>query len=142
MTASQMMTGPEASGAVVKCWRRGAANIQAGDWLPEYGAHVLTAPIEDPTSNREAWWVTLSDGRDVSFTRRGKVWLYRQYAASPWVAQATEEYRDARLAWERDRENVALGYATEMREYGQERPAPRLADFLRQAAAARREVMA
>lgn len=137
MSASAMMAGPESSGAVVKCYRRRAANVQPGDWLPEYGAHVAVPALADPETG--AWWLTLTDGRDLEFTPRGKLWLFREYAAPEWMAAAIADYRDARAAWELAREAVAIGYATEEREYAETHTAPRLAEFIRDAAAARRE---
>lgn len=48
-----------------------------------------------------------------------------------WREYVTEEWRAAYQAWWLHREEVAIGYATEMREFEAEHPAPRLADFMR-----------
>ena len=84
-------------------------------------------------------WVTLDTGADVAFPADGMVRVVRKRQAPEWIRKCASEYRDARIAWERDRENVACGYATEMREYGESVRAPRYADFVRQAAAAMRQ---
>lgn len=47
-----------------------------------------------------------------------------------WRNQAVELYRAAYHAWWLERETVCLGYATEMAEWMETHPAPRLADFL------------
>jgi hypothetical protein len=151
MSAADMMPG--ASGQLVKCYRRRAANVQSGDWLPEHGAHVVGPAVEDPDDGY--WWVTLDSGQDVRFTPRGKVWLHRTYAAPEWMAQALDAYRHARFAWEALRESGAVvpaslagagaagtqvsAYQLEERDFRAAYPPPRLAEFIREAAAAWKE---
>ena len=146
---------PGADGAPVKVYRRAARNAIAGDWLPDYGAHVVAVYAgPDPDTGREVVWLTLSDGSDVELTRRAKVWIHRTYAAPEWVAAATSEYRDARHAWEALRESSApipagavagaagssVSYCQlEEADYRAAFPVPRLAAFLRDHAARRRE---
>lgn len=47
-----------------------------------------------------------------------------------WRELVTEAWRAALDAWEAKREEVAIGYATEMREFEEQFPRPRLADFM------------
>lgn len=152
MAQSQTMQGP--NGDAVKCYRRGARNVAPGDWLPEHGGHVASEPVTDPDDG--SVWLTLEDGRDVRVTPRGKVWLWRQYAAPVWMAEAVEAYRSARDAREALRESgqvvptsvpgtAGSGVAChqlERADFDRAYPAPRLADFISEAAAARREVSA
>ena len=155
MAQHAMMSGPDASGALVKCYRRRAANVAAGDWLPDYAAHATGAPVTDPDDG--SVWVSLASGEDVRFTPRGKVWLFRRYDAPAWMADALSSYRDARHAWEALRESGAVVatsalaggdganvscYQLEDDEYRAAFPPPRLADFIREAASARRDVAA
>lgn len=150
MARDEMMTGP--TGELVKCYRRRAANVQAGDYLPEHAAYVTGDALTDPEDGSH--WVTMSTGQDVRFTPRGKVWLWRQYSAPVWMTQALEQYRDDRRAWEAGAESgriVASGavagasgaqvaaYNLEPADYRAAYPAPRLADYIREAAAAWRE---
>lgn len=158
MAADAMMPGPY--GAVVRCFRRSARQVRRGDWLPEYGRYALTDAVTDADGRH---YVTLSDAPDdwsrltdddvVMFTRRGKVWLYREYAAPGWMADAVDAYRSARDAREALRESGQLVptsvpgvngsgvvmYQLERADFDAAVPAPRLADFIRDAAAARRE---
>lgn len=152
MAQQAMMTGPD--GAEVSCYRRGARNVAPGDWLPEHGAHVTADPVTDPDDG--GVWLTLEDGRDVRCTPRGKVWLWRRYAAPVWMADAVDAYRGARDAREALRESGALAptsvagaagssvacHQLERDDFNAAFPAPRLADFIRDAAAARREDLA
>jgi hypothetical protein len=146
-----MMRGPEQSGAVVKCFKRGARNVVAGDWLPEHDATVIVAPY---VADDGRVWVSLDNGSDLDFTPRGKVWLYRRYSAPAWMAAAVEDYRHARHAWEALRESSdpipagAVAGASgsgvawcqlEDSDFRAAMPAPRLADHIRAAAAARRD---
>lgn len=158
MAADAMMPGPD--GVEVRCYRRSARQVRSGDWLPEHGRYALTDAVTDDDGRH---WVTLSDTAGdwsavsdddvVTFTRRGKVWLYRQYRAPDWMAAAVESYRAARDAREALRESgqlvptsvpgvagssVAM-YQLERADFDAAVPAPRLADFVRDAAAARRE---
>lgn len=48
-----------------------------------------------------------------------------------WRELVTEAWRAAYDAWWLEREEVAIGYATEQREFSAVKPAPRLADFMR-----------
>lgn len=152
MAADQMMTGP--NGEKVRCFRRAARNVQTGDYFPEYGARVVAAPLTDPETGRH--WVTLEDGQDVEFTPRGKVWLFREYAAPEWMADALADYRAARDARDAMREssapvptsvagangsNVSCSQL-EDDDFNRAFPAPRLADFIRAAADSRRSVSA
>lgn len=47
-----------------------------------------------------------------------------------WREYVTDAWRSAMHAWERDAENVAMGYATELGEYAADHPRPRLRDFM------------
>lgn len=47
-----------------------------------------------------------------------------------WVSSVHEAWQCATLAWEADREAVAVGYGTEMREYEAAHPRPCFRDFL------------
>lgn len=144
-----MMTGP--NGAEVKCYRRGVRQVTPGDYLPDYGAHVVAPAVEDPDDG--AVWVTLDDGRDIRLTTR-KVWLFRRYSAPEWMSEALDNYRAARDAREALRESgqvapvgavagaagSAIGWnQLEPSDFAAAYPAPRLADFIRDAAASRRE---
>lgn len=53
--------------------------------------------------------------------RVGRHW-WREYVVDAW--------RSADHAWWMARENAACGYATEMREYADRHPRPRLRDFM------------
>lgn len=63
----------------------------------------------------------MSERRDKRGRRIGRNW-WREYVWGEWHA--------AYHAWWLDREAVALGYSTEMHEYGQENPAPTFRAFL------------
>lgn len=144
-----MMPGPD--GRPVKCYRRSARQVTTGDYLPEHGAHVVAPAVEDPDDG--AQWVTLDDGRDIRLTTR-KVWLHRTYDAPAWMSEALTAYRSARDARDAMRESSqpipagavagAAGSSAawcqlEADDFARAYPAPRLADFIREAAAARRE---
>ena len=145
----QIMPGPD--GVPVKCYRRRAANILPGDYLPEHGAHVVTEPLTDPDDG--AYWVALDDGREIRFTARGKAWLFRTYAAPAWLLEARDAWRAAyddgwhvrSLANLRRRRCPALPIAASRvisssgTDYRRAFPAPRLADFVRETCDARRE---
>lgn len=148
MTMQQTMTGPD--GVEVTAYKRSARQVTAGDYLPDYGAHAVTDATEDPDDG--AQWVTLDDGRDIRITTR-RVWLYRRYTLAGWQRDAVAAYRDARDARNALRESgapipagvvagtagAAIGaYQLSDAEFSAAYPAPRLADFLRDAAAARR----
>lgn len=47
-----------------------------------------------------------------------------------WREYVTDAFRTAQHAWELDAERVAIGYATELAEYTEQHPRPRLKDFL------------
>lgn len=47
-----------------------------------------------------------------------------------WREYVTEQYALARLAWEREAEDVTHGWVEDMRLYAVEHPAPRFKDFL------------
>lgn len=148
MALQAEMTGPD--GTPVTCYKRSARQVTAGDWLPDYGAHTVCAPVTDPDDG--SLWLTLEDGRDVSLRAR-KVWLYRRYTAPEWMAGALEAYRSARDAREAMRESGAPAPTSvpglagssaawcqlEREEFERVYPAPRLADFIRDAAAAWRD---
>lgn len=57
--------------------------------------------------------------------------VVKRRKANPWIERVTEAYRLARLSWEADREQVAIGYPEEMGLFMAEFPPPRYADFLR-----------
>lgn len=149
MTMSQPMPGPD--GREVTAYKRSARQVRAGDYLPDYGAHAVTDACEDPEDG--AQWVTLEDGRDIRVTVR-KVWLVRRYELAGWQSDAVRAYRDARDARNALRESSApipagavagtsgapIGYCQLTDgEFAAVCPTPRLADYLRDAAAARRE---
>ena len=131
-------------------WRRGARNARPGDYLPEYGAHVTAEPVTDPETARV--WLTLEDGRDVDLTPRGKVWIYRRYDAPAWMRDALEAYRAARDAREALRESGQLVptsvagaagsgvacFQLERADFDRAYPAPRFAEYVKDAAAAYR----
>lgn len=141
------MPGP--TGRDVTAYKRSARQVTAGDYLPEYGAHAITDAMPDPDGGV---WVTLEDGRDIRITVR-KVWLYRTYALADWQRDAVRAYRDARDARYALRESgapvpagIVAGAGSASVAYFQLSdddfrrvcPAPRLSDFLRAAADARR----
>lgn len=149
MTQEAMMPGPD--GVPVKCYKRSARQVTTGDYLPDHGAHVIVPAVEDPDDG--AIWVTLDNGQDIRITVR-RVWLYRRYAAPAWMQDACSAYRDARDARDAARESSApipagavagaagssVGWCQlEPADFNAAWPAPRLADFIREAAAARRE---
>jgi hypothetical protein len=142
------MPGPDGAGVVA--YRRSSRQIRPGDWLPEYGAHAIGDALEDPDDG--SLWVTLETGQDVRVTTR-KVWMFRRYAAPDWMRDALEAYRSARDARDALRESsdpipagIVAGAAgascawnqLERDDFNAACPAPRLADFIRDAAAARR----
>lgn len=150
MAQQQMMTGP--NGTEVRCYSRSARQVTAGDWLPDYAGHAVSDAVADPDDS-SVWW-TMDDGRDIRHTRR-KVWLHRRYELADWQRDAVRTYRDARDARNALRESftpvpagavagtsgAAIGYyQLSDAEFASVHPAPRLADFLRDAATARREV--
>lgn len=47
-----------------------------------------------------------------------------------WRDMVTDAWRSADQAWWLHRENVALGYAPEMRDFELQHPRPRLGDFM------------
>lgn len=47
-----------------------------------------------------------------------------------WREMVTDAWRSADQAWWLHREAVALGYPTEMREFEERHPRPRLGDFM------------
>jgi hypothetical protein len=150
MSAPAMMPGPD--GTPVRAYRRSVRQIRAGDYLPELGAHALTDAIVDPDDAR-AVWLTLDNGQDVQLTTR-KAWVHRRYTLAGWQRDAVTAYRDARDARNALREsgdpipagavagtagaNVGAYQLTDA-EFASLYPAPRLADFLRDAAESRRE---
>lgn len=149
MAADAMMPGP--AGENVRCFRRRAANVAAGDWLPDYAAYVAGDAATDPDDG--SVWVALADGRDIRFTSRGKVWLFRTYDAPAWMRDALADYRTAVDVWEQGRESGRLaptsvagvaGSAAAMyqltdAEYLASVPRPRYADFVADHAARVRE---
>lgn len=149
MAVSQLMTGPD--GPEVTAYRRSVRQVTTGDYLPDYGAHAVAAAVEDPDDG--AHWVTLDTGQDVRVTTR-KVWVYRRYSQPDWMRDALDAYRAARDAREAIRESSApipagavagaagslAGWCQlEPADFTAAYPAPRLADYIREAAAARRE---
>ena len=148
MSQSQVMT--DADGTPARAYRRTARQIRAGDWLPDYSSHAVTDAVTDQEDGSH--WTTLEDGRDIRFTRRGKVWLVRHYAAPEWMTSAVADWRAAYDSWRATRESGApvdariagasgslVCYAQlSDEEYRAICPAPRLASFIGDAAAARR----
>lgn len=47
-----------------------------------------------------------------------------------WREMVTDAWRCADEAWQRHREEVAIGYATEMREFAEAHPRPQLGWFM------------
>lgn len=47
-----------------------------------------------------------------------------------WRDLVTDAWHSANHAWEQEREAVAIGYPTEMAEFAQHKPRPRLRDFM------------
>lgn len=47
-----------------------------------------------------------------------------------WRELVTDAFRSATAAWDLQAEAVAIGYATELREYAEQHPRPRLKDFM------------
>lgn len=148
MSAPAMMPGPD--GLEVRAYRRGVRQLAAGDYLPEHGSHVVGPGIQDPDTGR--FWVTLDTGDDVEIRTR-KVWVYRRYAAPEWMRDALAAYRSARDARDAVRESGAPAPSSvpgiagslaswsqlEPEDFARAYPAPRLADFIRDAAAAYRD---
>lgn len=135
-----------------------AAKVARGDFLPDYGARVHYA-VTDPETGEIVLDVTRDqDGTPVRgelvLTATERVRVHRKREAPAWVREATEAYRSARDAWEAGREsgNVAptsvpgtsgsgvAMYQLTRAEYAEHVPAPRLATFLAEYAAARRDV--
>ncbi len=54
----------------------------------------------------------------------------RRRRANPWIERVSEEYRLARHAWELAREDAAMGYLEEGREYAEDYPPPTYRQFL------------
>lgn len=148
MAACQDMPGPD--GVPARCYRRTVRQVRAGDYLPDHGGHVIAAPVADPDDG--SVWVALDTGTDVQLTGR-KVWILRKYDAPAWMADALEAYRCARDARDATRESGApipagavagaAGSAVawcqlEPDDFRRAYPAPRLADFIREAAHAAR----
>jgi hypothetical protein len=148
MTLQATMPGPD--GQEVTAYKRSARQVTAGDWLPDYAAHAVTDAVEDPDDGTH--WLTLEDGRDVHVTTR-KVWIWRRYTLAGWQRDAVTAYRDARDARNALRESgdpIPAGavagtagahvgaYQLTDAEFASVYPAPRLADFLRDAAESRR----
>jgi hypothetical protein len=142
------MPGP--AGTMVRCYRRSIRQVRAGDYLPDHGGSVLAAPVADPEDS--SVWVALDTGTDVQLTGR-RVWLYRTYEAPEWMSTALEAYRAAVLARESARESsepvpaglvagtsgsLAAWCQLEDSDFRAAWPAPRLATFIREAAAAAR----
>lgn len=50
---------------------------------------------------------------------------------TPWFADVLERFHEAREQWDFDREEWSYGYATEMAEYEEYYPKPRLQDFMK-----------
>lgn len=79
----------------------------------------------DPLTDEPAvltWMLALAPRPAMRVSSPGHHW---------WRELVTEAWRTATLAWEADRERVALGYSTEMIEYEAAHPRPRLGDFMR-----------
>lgn len=47
-----------------------------------------------------------------------------------WVEAITDAWFNATIVWENQREEVAIGYDTEMKEFELHNPKPRLRDFM------------
>lgn len=148
MSMSQPMPGPD--GHDVTAYRRSVRQIAAGDFLPDFRAHAIAPAVPDPDDGSH--WLTLETGQDVRITTR-KVWVVRTYAAPAWMAEALTAYRAARDARAAARESgapapayaaagtagagIAWNQLTD-EEMAAVWPHPRLADFIREAAAAYR----
>jgi hypothetical protein len=125
----------------------------AGDYLPDYGASALAASVWDETSRRHI--VALDDGRDVDLTRRGRVWIVRDYRGKSWLSAASAAYRAECVARDMLRESGQLAPSSvpgmagapvtmaqlEPAEFDTHVPAPVWRDYVREYAP-RREVRA
>lgn len=76
----------------------------------------MTGPGEDPAVL--TWRIALAPRPRP---RGGRHW---------WREYVTDVYRAADHAWWLARENAAYGYHTEMREFAEAHPRPRLRDFM------------
>lgn len=151
MAQSAMMSGPD--GTDVRCYRRSARQIKAGDYLPEYGAAAVADVATDDETGRH--YVALATDEVVELTPRGKAWIFRTYDAPAWMSDAVSAYRDARDARDVLRESGAVVptsvpgaagsavayYQLEDSDFDAAVPRPRLADFIRDAAAMARTGM-
>ena len=81
---------------------------------------IYTYTESPSTARRVAPGAHPKPGTHRSLSGPARVWHETVYAA--WQA--------ATHAWEADREVVAIGYPTEMREYEEAHPRPRLRDFM------------
>ncbi len=151
MARCEEMPGPD--GTPVRTFYRTVGQIRPGDWLPDFQAHTVTEPVTDPDDGTV--WLTLDTGEDVNLRRR-KAWVHRVYDCPEWVRDAVDTYRHARAAWDALRESSTpvpstvpgadsgtVCYQLEDSDYRRAFPVPRLADYLREAAAGvRRQVPA
>jgi hypothetical protein len=72
-------------------------------------------------------------GRRRKGTIRGGVWTRNGGDAMTrnwWLETIMQTWSDADYAWQADRERVALGYATENREYAELHPRPTLKETM------------
>lgn len=109
-----------------------ASDLRVGDRI---GAASVLAVV---ASRRGTYVEVATDDGDVTFTRWQEVTVLRERRAPAHVRAAAAAYRDARDAWERQAEAVAVGYATELAEFRAVNPPPRFPDFLRDACAKQR----
>lgn len=122
-----------------------ACDLRAGDYLPEHGgavvAYVVTEranPAARRRSRRDVAWIETRDGRDIALGALERVRVLRLRRLAAHIVAAREAYAGARDAWEYARDFACHGYAAELEAYPREHPAPRFADYLREAAAALR----
>lgn len=98
------------------------------------------------TEQLRAW---RADGRRRAAGRGVCVNCYKRYRAAGrldelghtrhlWRETITDAWFWANHAWELEAEAVALGYATELREYAERHPRPRLKDFMAELSPCRR----
>lgn len=80
----------------------------------------MTYPTDEPAVL--TWMIALAGDRRPKAEPTGRHW---------WRELVTDTWRNATLAWERELEATAIGYATEEAEFREKNPPPRLGDAMR-----------